>query len=201
MEEFSLYVNESNYNDCKPVVRRSIAYTCGEAQNFGDIYHEAWLALLKYIIKNKSFSFVDCRYLVIVSRRVCSKFLRKRGFSEELDPQIVEKEINDPLTPFIHTFDRIFIIQKNIIFGDENSDDQDIIVIPPLSKSEQELMENVGERCWKILLLRFYFSYSAEEIAKVMGWANPAVVYNEVYRCVRRAFEIIRELKNEGAWD
>lgn len=201
MEEFSLYVNDSNYNDCKPIVRKSIAYTCAEEQNFGDIYHEAWLALLKYIIKNKSFSFVDCRYLVLVSRRVCSKFLRKRGFSEELDPQIVEKEINDSLEPFLHTFDRIYTIQKNKIFADENSNDEDIIIIPPLSKTEEELMERVGERCWKILLLRFYFSYSAEEIAEAMGWANPAVTYNEVYRCVKKAFDIIKELKNKGAWN
>lgn len=201
MEEFSLYVNESNYNDCKPIVRRSIAYTCAEEQNFGDIYHEAWLALLKYIIKNKSFTFVDCRYLVKVARHICLKWLRTRNFNEEIDQQVSNEDVEDFYDTVLHTFDRIFIIQKNKIFSDENTNNQDIIMIPPLSKSEQELIENLGDRCWKILVLRFYFNYPPEKIAEIMGWKNAAVVYNEVYRCVRSAFDMIKELKNKGAWN
>lgn len=205
MEEFSLYVNESNYNDCKPVVRRSIAYTCAEEQNFGDIYHESWLVLLKYIIKHKKFTFADCSFLVKVARRICFKWLRKQSLYEEIEQQL-ESDLSENITEnfrgiALNTLDKIFIIQRNKIFGDETRDDIGIILIPPLTTWEQELMDRVGERCWKILLLRFYYNYPAEKIAEIMGWENAAVVYNEVYRCVRRAIEIIRELKNQGAWN
>lgn len=201
MEEFRLYVNESNYNDCKPVVRRAVAYTCAEAHNFGDIYHEAWLSLLKHIIKHGSFTFEDCSYLVRVARRICLRWLRKQALFEEFDQQISTEEREDFYGTVLNTFDKIFDIKKDKIIDDENVEGPSIIDMSLLSKSEHELMKRVGERCWKILMLRFYFNYPTEKIAEVMGWENHAVVYNEVYRCVKRAFDIINELKNNSSWN
>ncbi|MEM6803540.1 MAG: sigma-70 family RNA polymerase sigma factor [Bacteroidota bacterium] len=59
----------------------------------------------------------------------------------------------------------------------------------------QDCIAKLGEKCEKILMMRDYYGYSLEEIAKEIGFKTSQSVSSMRYRCMEKLKELIRNNK------
>ena len=54
-------------------------------------------------------------------------------------------------------------------------------------KMTEEILDNLGDRCWEILRLFHHDALKMKEIAEKMGFKSEKIAKNQKYKCLERA--------------
>lgn len=160
------------YKNVYPKVKKYIVSNNGSLADSKDIFQEAVLVFYNLVINGNSDNISDFEgFIIMVARNKwinIAKKTNKQIAFDKVDYEI-DNQSNSPLVDII-------MREKWAAF--------------------QDLFNQIGDRCKKILTYTTYEKLSMEEVAKKMGMVSADAAKAANYRCKQKMIEIVA--KNKG---
>lgn len=159
------------YKECFPIIKSLIQKNSGSEDDAKDVMQESTIIFYEKAVRNKDFV-LTCdfkTYIYSVSRNFWLKNLRNKN-------KIVE--LVDIYTEHIAIEDR-----------EEQISEYEV----KISQIEKAI-NNLGERCKKILLSYYYNKMSMREIAEKMNYTNEVNAKTQKYKCLQMLKKKVGEM-------
>lgn len=158
------------YVSLLPKVKSYVTRNSGTVEDAQDIFQDAVMILYKQVKSNK-----------------------------------IDESLN--LNAFVYTVAKNLWINKakrnkKVVFVDEvpEGDKIEDNVLSSLITKEREtqvrdVLQSLGEQCFKLIRAVFYENYSLAEAAKLLGFSSPEVAHTTNYRCKKKLIDLVKENK------
>jgi RNA polymerase sigma factor (sigma-70 family) len=153
-----------------PVIKKLVLKNSGSKQDAEDVYQEALIILMNKL-QNPEFKLTSSlnTYVYSVCRFLWNDELKKKNKKISIE-----------------------------IKGNESFLEED--VIPTKDEHDQKLAEKafdlLGEKCKDLLRLFYFKKMNLKDVAAKLGFGSENVAKNQKYRCLEKAKENLRTLKN-----
>ena len=146
-----------------PNVKKLIRSKGGDHEDAQDIYQEALILFCKKVADTK---FVLSSSIDTYLYGVC-RFLWKNKMKKKNQGKLVEFDTELKSTDE-EELQRALDKEKKM-------------------KMTEEILDNLGDRCWEILRLFYHDALKMKEIAEKMGFKSEKIAKNQKYKCLERA--------------
>ncbi len=151
------------YKDHAEITRSFIKGKGGTDQDADDIFQETVVSFIDSVQKSKFRQESGIRtFLISISKNLWYNEIRRR-----------QRAINR---------ERLFEADRNM----EDPDVSEIIQDRELKKQLNQLLQDLGDSCRKILELFYYENLSMKEIVSHLHYENEQVVRNKKYKCLQQ---------------
>ena len=151
------------YKDHSEITRSFIKGKGGTDQDADDIFQETVVSFIDSVQKSKFRQESGIRtFLISISKNLWYNEIRRR-----------QRAINR---------ERLFEADRNL----EDPDVSEIIQDRELKKQLNQLLQDLGDSCRKILELFYYENLSMKEIVSHLHYENEQVVRNKKYKCLQQ---------------
>jgi len=171
-------ISKDSYASCIGVVRSALYGYCLEANNFKDLYQEAWLIVLKNWIEQKPITLDRCRYLAQTAKNLCINMMRKRHLlSEEEAEDALNRLTTESYQPnaLLEHYSEVFDNIREKYGLNKLEDPLAIDPEDPRLLAFKAELQSIPDKEWRALWLKYYCNYSYKEIASVLDLEESSV--------------------------